>query len=77
MFEFLAKNFENFMNDLKTFAENQDKIMKKHQTNNNDTPLLKTRNVISSINSLNTNNFDHDIKKIQTKEFKVTKVADE
>ena len=51
--------------------------MKKHQTNNTDTPLLKTRNVISSLNSLNTNNLDHDIKKIKTKEFKVTKVADE
>lgn len=55
MFEFLAKNFENFMNDLKTFSENQDKIFKRYKLD--FLAQVRTKQQMMSSSSLNANNY--------------------
>lgn len=56
MFEFLAKNFENFMTDLKTFSENQDKIFKRYKLD--FLALVKNKQQMMSSSSLNINNYN-------------------
>ena len=75
-FEFLAKNFENFMNDLRSFEENQDKIMKKYQSMEGTGLFIpKTGDYLNNpgFSLTSTNMYDSNIKR---REFKSNKTAD-
>lgn len=80
MFEFLAKNFENFMNDLKSFSENQQKIFKKYQMDS--MIYLKNKKGFKSSSSLNvdginvTNPVNMLESSIKRRDFKFTKTTE-
>lgn len=69
-FEFLAKNFENFSNDLRDFSTNQTKILKKYHEDLVSLSPYKSLNLLSNNSSLSLNvgiNINNDSKVLNWK----------
>ena len=72
MFEFLAKDFENFMTDLRSFGVNQNKIMKKYQSDTFAPMMTRSRNMINQSRKPSL----ADLKLGKKMELKVTEISD-